>query len=241
MEDDPSYVAAVWKNPAHRRAEYAFRFDVPPRFQGVPLELFLPDVSCDDRVTVNGRRIGATRLDVGKERPYWSDPLRWTTVPPRFYTIPAGLLKERNNQAVVCLDGTRRTVRHDLTLGFPEQIYLRPFTPAADRRRIRADRRNMDFYTALVNGPQASLRVSVRSQGRHTHAITFRNQGRAPAVFVCLDVEGETSADFVFDEAAFSLPGGEEISVCLESRAGLPAGARLRVIGLNLRQFFVPL
>lgn len=216
-------------------ATYEARFQVPPKLRGKPLELFLPGISADDVVSLNGKEIGRTKIDPRREPSYLADPLRWPLLPVRFYDIPESILRRGNNTVRIDVRGERLKKTTDRLFGLTEMIHLRERTPEDERRRIRKYLREMKFFTPITRGEQAQLRVDVRRRSSRTFTLRLINPGKVPAAFIVLDLQDEGPVQFTFDEGAISsLPGGERSTATLKIDGVLPKKARLTVMALNL-------
>jgi hypothetical protein len=218
------------------KAVYETRFRVPKSLAGQPLEVFLPGISADDVVTLNGRPIGRTRIDPTREKGFYADPLRWPTLPIRFYHCPERVLKTRGENVLrIAVDGERLRGKVNWLFGLTEQIFLRRRTPEGLRRRIGRYLTDMRFFVPITGGPKADLAVAIRPRGRKAYVIRIENRGQAPAAFLALDLERDGGVPFRFDQGAVAaLAGGETLTVTLDAEAPLPAGAVLRVEALNL-------
>jgi len=216
-------------------AIYTKVFDLDPTLAGKQLELHLPGFSAEDTVFLNGKKVGSGTIDPKKERNYEADPLIWPTLPVRYYAVPAGLLKDKGNKLEIRLSGKNIAEQTDKRFGMTEMIYLREATPKALQKRIHTYNRKQEFFTAISQGPAARIALEAK-KARGGYAVTLTNTGKRSAAFLVLDVEGEGDARFTYDEGAISgLHAGESVTVHLAVEGKLPARAKAKVSGLNLK------
>lgn len=222
-----------------RKAVYRTTFDLPGMDLTKSFEVFVHDLSGDDEIRVNGQPIGRTEL-APDERNYRADPLRWPTLPIRFYDIPQDLLKEKGNRIEISVNGERMTEGQDQCFGLAEKVFIREKTPDAERMKIRRYFKETPFFIPIAEGPKAELKIVFTQTGPHSHktgteyAIRIENISKIPAAFVNLDLEGSGDTLFHFSEGAFSLSPGGALQIHLRIEGPLPKGCRLRSIGLNV-------
>lgn len=235
--DEPTEHDKAQKHAAREEldAVYSKSFDVPDHLEGKSLELFLPGVSGDDTVILNGEIIGEGLLDLETEWNYEADPLRWPNLPSRYYAIPGELLRPRNNEVEIRISGRRLAPHTDKRFGLTRMIQLREATPVGLQICIADYNRKKEFFRPLVEGPQGALELKVASgsvPGEYDLEVT--NTGPCSVAFVVLDLVDEGDVRFLFDEGAFSgLRPGESVHASLQVEGRLPAGAAVLARGLN--------
>ncbi|MEZ5278445.1 MAG: hypothetical protein R3F07_18830 [Opitutaceae bacterium] len=243
--DEPTEHDKIQKHAARDEldATYSSTFDLPDHLKGLSLEVYLPGLSGDDTVILNGETVGSGLFDLDKEWNYEADPLRWPHLPSRHYPIPAGLIRETGNELEVRLTGRRLAPHTDKRFGLTRMIHLRKATPAALQAHMADYDRRKEFFRSIVEGPQGRLQVSIEPGAKAgIHEVRLHNPGRTSIAFVVLDLVNEGEARFVFDEGAFSaLHPGETVGVSLKVEGVLPADAAIEIRALNCTTLRVPI
>jgi hypothetical protein len=198
-------------------AVYSTRFDLPAGLESEELEVFLPGVSGDDRVVLNGQVIGEGEIDPEREWNYIADPLRWPNLPTRYYPVDAGLLKAEGNQLEVHLSGKRIAGDSEQRFGLTRMFYLRKRTPADLQKRIEDYNQRMEFFRPVTDQAPARLVVSVTAADQPGKwDVRVENAGTVSAVFLVLDLDDHGETRFHYDEGApAALHPGESVSTVL--------------------------
>ena len=216
-------------------AVYTKTFDLDSALAGKELELYLPGFSAEDSVFLNGKKIGSGTLDPKKDRNYEADPLIWPTLPVRHYEVPAKLIKETGNKVEIKLTGRNIAAQTDKRFGMTEMIYIREATPKALQKKILSYNKKQEFFTAISQGTDAKVSLSAEAT-KGGFNVTVSNTGKRSAAFLVLDVEGEGTARFTYDEGAPSgLHAGETITIFLKIEGDLAKSAKTIIRGLNIK------
>lgn len=235
--DEPTEQDKEMKSAASHEldAVYTKQFDLADHLVGKAVELFLPGMTAEDTVLLNGVKVGGGTIDPSKERNYEADPLKWPTFSSRHYRIPKRLMKDVGNILEIRLSGQRIADQTDKRFGLSEMIYIREATPKDLQKKIYSYNRKMEFFTPISQGQKAKLKISAEKV-KSGYNVAVSNVSKRSAAFLVLDVENEGSARFTFDEAAPSgLHAGESITVNLKIEGELPKRARVKVSALNIR------
>ena len=244
LVDEPTELDKEPKTASGEALDAVYRtvFDADPEALLEEMEIHLPAVAADDTVSLNDTVIGSGEWDLQHEWNYEADPLRWPVLPARYYPVPRGLLRERENRLEVRLTGQRLAPHTDKRFGLTRGIFLRRRTPPELRERITAYERGMAFFAPISHGPRATLALSLFRLKDGCWSLSLENAGEVPAAFLVLDLEGAGTCPFLFREGAFSaiLPG-ERVGTCLVL-SGEPAGRPSVVLrGLNVETLRSPL
>ncbi|NDV63414.1 hypothetical protein G0Q06_13190 [Puniceicoccales bacterium CK1056] len=222
---------------------YSRDFDVPQNLNGKELEIYLPGLSADDVVLLNGTQIGKGLIDLESEWNYEADPLRWPNLPRRHYPVPGSLLKPTGNSLEIQLSGRRIASATDKRFGLTMMIYLREATPADLQKELTDYNRRMEFFRPIVEGPRASLSAEIQPEDQNgSRSVRISNAGPASAAFLVLDLTNEGSARFTFEEGApAALDPDETVTVALKIEGSVSPDAALSVRCLNAETLIVPL
>lgn len=220
------------------KAVYSKSFTIPDSLKGKSIELYMPGVSADDTVYLNGHKVGATSIKCPREGNYEADPLRWPNLPNRHYPLPGESLNlNGQNELQIHLNGEKLKNTSDRRFGFSEMIYLREKSPKRVRDALHQYNNRMTFFEPITKGPRANVKVDIIKSSDTHYSISLQNTSSCSAAFVLLDIVEEKDARFTFDEAAFSaIHPGEVVSAELTTSATLPHSAKLRVSGLNFKE-----
>ncbi len=235
--DEPTEHDKQMKAAARDELDAVFtqHFDLDDALRGKPLEVYLPGLTAEDTVFLNGKKIGSGTINSKTEHGYEADPLIWPTFSIRHYAVPADLIKNKGNKLEVMLSGRRIADKTDKRFGMSEMIYIREATPKILQKKIHRYNRKMEFFTSISHGPEAKVRIEAKKKGSG-YEVTVTNESKRSAAFLVLDVVGESNARFVYDEGALSgLHAGESVTVNLAIQGTLPKSAKAVVRGLNIK------
>ncbi len=198
---------------------YSREFNVRESMADAALEFYCAGFACSDEVFVNDVKIGehvirrpkldfpamcfipagktepVSAVDPDTEYPFFSDPITLPRLAPRFYDIPAGLLKPGANRITLKLKTTSQKA-------VPNRMSIRPRT--SNRDEVSRFMRSARFFAELRRMPPAEIELDPGDED-----LTVRNVGDTIALMVIVEVvpEGSDTAVPLSDNAFPLLPG----------------------------------
>jgi hypothetical protein len=233
--------------PANRPGVYRRSFRLPPELLNRELEFFCPGFEASDELWLNGRKIGehefrkatldlkamtyiphgkdhaTSDLDPDTEYGFFSDPITLPKLEPRFYDLPAALLKtDADNELVLVL-------KTDSQKACPHSMEIRPRTPnrAALGNYLKTGR----FFAALRQMPKAEISTVLTKDG-----LKVSNPSAQIALMVIVEfIPAATGVAVPLNDNAFHLlPGEEKILTPLVGNEQLAQPAQIRTYGWNI-------